>query len=128
MTRGEGPTGDGADPAVAASLARGVAALRGGAGAGGTSNAAATATSGGQPVAVGAGAAVGGSAVLRGGPTASPAARPVRESLGGQVISGPGGQGALGPKPGFAPSGERIGRNDPCWCGSGVKYKKCHGR
>ena len=20
----------------------------------------------------------------------------------------------------------RIGRNDPCWCGSGVKYKKCH--
>mgnify|MGYP001255155189 CR=1 FL=1 len=22
---------------------------------------------------------------------------------------------------------ERIGRNDPCWCGSGKKYKKCHG-
>lgn len=21
-----------------------------------------------------------------------------------------------------------IGRNDPCWCGSGKKYKKCHGR
>ena len=20
----------------------------------------------------------------------------------------------------------RIGRNDPCWCGSGKKYKKCH--
>jgi methionyl aminopeptidase len=20
----------------------------------------------------------------------------------------------------------KIGRNDPCWCGSGVKYKKCH--
>ena len=19
-----------------------------------------------------------------------------------------------------------IGRNDPCWCGSGKKYKKCH--
>ena len=19
-----------------------------------------------------------------------------------------------------------IGRNDPCWCGSGQKYKKCH--
>jgi uncharacterized protein len=19
------------------------------------------------------------------------------------------------------------GRNDPCWCGSGKKYKKCHG-
>ncbi|HEY4427635.1 MAG TPA: SEC-C metal-binding domain-containing protein, partial [Solirubrobacteraceae bacterium] len=23
--------------------------------------------------------------------------------------------------------GEQIGRNDPCWCGSGKKYKKCHG-
>ncbi|HTM31157.1 MAG TPA: preprotein translocase subunit SecA [Vicinamibacterales bacterium] len=21
----------------------------------------------------------------------------------------------------------KIGRNDPCWCGSGKKYKKCHG-
>ncbi|HWO49514.1 MAG: SEC-C metal-binding domain-containing protein [Solirubrobacterales bacterium] len=20
-----------------------------------------------------------------------------------------------------------MGRNDPCWCGSGKKYKKCHG-
>jgi len=23
--------------------------------------------------------------------------------------------------------GEKIGRNDPCSCGSGKKYKKCHG-
>ena len=23
-------------------------------------------------------------------------------------------------------SGARPGRNDPCWCGSGQKYKKCH--
>ena len=22
---------------------------------------------------------------------------------------------------------EQIGRNDPCWCGSGKKFKKCHG-
>ncbi len=22
---------------------------------------------------------------------------------------------------------DNIGRNDPCWCGSGKKYKKCHG-
>ena len=21
---------------------------------------------------------------------------------------------------------EKIGRNDPCWCGSGKKYKQCH--
>ena len=23
-------------------------------------------------------------------------------------------------------SNKKIGRNDPCWCGSGKKYKKCH--
>jgi len=23
---------------------------------------------------------------------------------------------------------KNIGRNDPCWCGSGKKYKKCHGK
>jgi len=22
---------------------------------------------------------------------------------------------------------QKVGRNDPCWCGSGKKYKKCHG-
>lgn len=21
---------------------------------------------------------------------------------------------------------EKLGRNEPCWCGSGKKYKKCH--
>ncbi len=26
-----------------------------------------------------------------------------------------------------ARSGPKIGRNDPCWCGSGKKFKKCHG-
>ena len=24
-------------------------------------------------------------------------------------------------------TGEKIGRNDPCPCGSGKKFKKCHG-
>ena len=23
---------------------------------------------------------------------------------------------------------EKLGRNDPCWCGSGRKFKQCHGR
>jgi uncharacterized protein YecA (UPF0149 family) len=23
---------------------------------------------------------------------------------------------------------QRVGRNDPCWCGSGKKFKLCHGR
>jgi preprotein translocase subunit SecA len=31
-------------------------------------------------------------------------------------------------RPGYTPTGARIGRNDPCWCGSGQKYKRCHGR
>jgi uncharacterized protein YecA (UPF0149 family) len=26
-----------------------------------------------------------------------------------------------------APPTKKPGRNDPCWCGSGKKYKKCHG-
>jgi preprotein translocase subunit SecA len=33
--------------------------------------------------------------------------------------STPGTQGAKG--------GPKLGRNDPCWCGSGKKYKRCHG-
>jgi preprotein translocase subunit SecA len=24
-------------------------------------------------------------------------------------------------------AGRKIGRNDPCWCGSGKKFKRCHG-
>lgn len=28
----------------------------------------------------------------------------------------------------FVREGEKIGRNDPCPCGSGKKYKKCHGK
>jgi preprotein translocase subunit SecA len=35
------------------------------------------------------------------------------------------------PAPAHAPfvrGGEKIGRNDPCPCGSGKKYKQCHGR
>jgi preprotein translocase subunit SecA len=23
---------------------------------------------------------------------------------------------------------EKLGRNDPCWCGSKRKFKQCHGR
>ncbi|HUZ90248.1 MAG TPA: preprotein translocase subunit SecA [Candidatus Acidoferrales bacterium] len=29
---------------------------------------------------------------------------------------------------GGGPDTSKIGRNDPCWCGSGRKYKRCHGR
>jgi preprotein translocase subunit SecA len=36
-----------------------------------------------------------------------------------------GGDGSDGPKQ--VMSGAKVGRNDPCPCGSGKKYKKCHG-
>jgi preprotein translocase subunit SecA len=28
----------------------------------------------------------------------------------------------------FVRAGQKVGRNDPCPCGSGKKYKHCHGR
>jgi preprotein translocase subunit SecA len=45
----------------------------------------------------------------------------------------PSGAGASSPNGGGAtrapvPAGTKLGRNDPCYCGSGKKYKKCHGR
>ena len=36
-----------------------------------------------------------------------------------------GGDGSDSPKP--VAGGAKVGRNDPCPCGSGKKYKKCHG-
>ncbi|MDE5643200.1 MAG: SEC-C domain-containing protein, partial [Muribaculaceae bacterium] len=32
------------------------------------------------------------------------------------------------PKPMPVKAGPKVGRNDPCPCGSGKKYKNCHGR
>jgi len=40
---------------------------------------------------------------------------------------GGGGAVATGPRQIVKSDKENIGRNDPCWCGSGKKYKKCHG-
>jgi len=37
------------------------------------------------------------------------------------------GDGAINPQTVVKDEKENIGRNDPCWCGSGKKYKKCHG-
>jgi preprotein translocase subunit SecA len=42
------------------------------------------------------------------------------------AVGGGGGSVATAPKA-TTPDGEKIGRNDPCWCGSGKKFKKCHG-
>jgi preprotein translocase subunit SecA len=32
------------------------------------------------------------------------------------------------PRPVRSTAKEKLGRNDPCWCGSGKKYKLCHYR
>jgi len=31
-----------------------------------------------------------------------------------------------GSQPARATGRQQLGRNDPCWCGSGKKYKQCH--
>ena len=130
------PAGGG-DAAVGQALARGAAALTGsgtnGNGAGAVP-AGAQRVAAGAPARAGAGATTPGSAILRGSLPAAPGVSGIRESLGDQPLtdgSGTAGGGAAasgGPRPGYRPTGARIGRNDPCWCGSGAKYKKCHGR
>jgi preprotein translocase subunit SecA len=60
-------------------------------------------------------------------PTPPPAmatsrARPGRAATA--TAGNPNGGGTAAP----VPAGTKLGRNDPCWCGSGKKYKKCHGR
>jgi preprotein translocase subunit SecA len=61
-----------------------------------------------------------------------PLARGVPRPLPQGKASGGGNGTAKGPagaiRPGYSPAGVRMGRNDQCWCGSGLKYKKCHGR
>jgi preprotein translocase subunit SecA len=36
-------------------------------------------------------------------------------------------QRAFAPQPQVVNEHRDVGRNDPCWCGSGKKFKKCHG-
>ena len=118
------PSATGGDPAVASALAAGAAALSGGAGRAGRAPAAAVASGG-------AAARATGPAIAGAGLPAGPSARNVRERLGDEPLTGGDGTTAAAPgepRPGYTPAGERIGRNDPCWCGSGAKYKKCHGR
>jgi preprotein translocase subunit SecA len=59
-------------------------------------------------------------------------ARPGVRTMGGPGVTGTAGMAGVGAgqqaRPGYTPTGTKIGRNDTCWCGSGLKYKKCHGR
>ncbi|MDO8495079.1 MAG: preprotein translocase subunit SecA [bacterium] len=54
---------------------------------------------------------------------------PSIESSGPRLRAGEASNGmqqATTPKHGSDSDTHNIGRNDPCWCGSGKKYKKCH--
>jgi preprotein translocase subunit SecA len=68
-----------------------------------------------------------GSALLAG--EVVPAAAGARGvSPGGERHAGPGVAAPLAEVPGTFVRGERkVGRNEPCPCGSGKKYKHCHG-
>jgi preprotein translocase subunit SecA len=48
---------------------------------------------------------------------------------GGSVTAGApgGGGGAVATRQRVTADKDKIGRNDPCWCGSGKKFKRCHG-
>jgi preprotein translocase subunit SecA len=46
---------------------------------------------------------------------------------GARPQPGPQPQGAATPET-FVRSGRKVGRNEPCPCGSGKKYKQCHGK
>jgi preprotein translocase subunit SecA len=49
-------------------------------------------------------------------------------SVAGASALGTGGSiTTAGPRPVVSSPEEKLGRNDPCWCGSGKKFKKCHG-
>ncbi len=52
-----------------------------------------------------------------------------QSATGGPAPAGPGGaqQAAATPEP-FVREGRKVGRNEPCPCGSGKKYKQCHGK
>jgi preprotein translocase subunit SecA len=52
---------------------------------------------------------------------------PQGRAVGGSSNASSGGAGGSA-RPGYSPAGVRMGRNDQCWCGSGKKYKKCHGQ
>jgi preprotein translocase subunit SecA len=48
-------------------------------------------------------------------------------TMAGNLTGNGGGSVATIPQQRVVAEEEKIGRNDPCWCGSGKKYKKCHG-
>jgi preprotein translocase subunit SecA len=61
-------------------------------------------------------------------PEAAPPPRPARKPLSyTSAANDPGAEGQAFVQQTVRNEGEKIGRNDPCPCGSGRKYKRCHG-
>ena len=50
------------------------------------------------------------------------------QALGGQIDMEPEPEPVLAPVAPFVREGDKVGRNDLCPCGSGKKYKHCHGK
>jgi preprotein translocase subunit SecA len=59
--------------------------------------------------------------------TAAPARVPVGAATGAQQQNLRENRGEEAAVPAPRQNGRKIGRNDPCYCGSGKKYKRCHG-
>ena len=57
---------------------------------------------------------------------ADAAAEPVTDLAGAAAIDDA--ASATEPAQPFVRGGQKVGRNDPCPCGSGKKYKHCHGK
>ena len=70
--------------------------------------------------------AAGGAVAATGATTTASAGRGGSASTGGSSTRG-GGTATQEARPRPARGGEKVGRNDPCPCGSGKKYKRCHG-
>jgi preprotein translocase subunit SecA len=98
-----------------------------------------SADGGAQPPAA---AAAGAPAQRSVAPAPAAAARaPGRPATAGRAVGAPGAAASRGvgsaaaaaasaataQKANAASAGDKVGRNDPCPCGSGLKYKKCHG-
>jgi hypothetical protein len=59
---------------------------------------------------------------------AIPLAKSLRESPLAQIFANAHAEPQPPPRIRAQSSGKKVGRNEPCPCGSGLKYKKCHGK
>lgn len=66
-------------------------------------------------------------AVIDSGPAEEPAEKPVTARKDPVIVGAGRTRSLSGAKQPGAADWANVGRNDPCPCGSGKKYKKCHG-